>query len=58
MLFRSRRSVTAAQSNEVRWKDGVAPIGCDGMGGTYYQLYTDERGVQPVWKTDREVRPA
>ena len=22
---------------------GVAVIGCDGMSGTYYQLYTDER---------------
>jgi hypothetical protein len=23
--------------------DGVAVIGCDGMSGTYYQLYTDDR---------------
>jgi len=30
--------------------DGVAVIGCDGMSGTYYQLYTDDRDVQRVYK--------
>jgi hypothetical protein len=30
--------------------DGVAVIGCDGMSGTYYQLYTDERDVQRVYE--------
>jgi len=30
--------------------DGVAVIGCDGMSATYYQLYTDERDVQRVYK--------
>lgn len=30
--------------------DGVAVIGCDGMTGTYYQLYTDERDVQRVYE--------
>ena len=30
--------------------DGVAVIGCDGMSDTYYQLYTDERDVQRVYK--------
>ena len=37
--------------------DGVAVIGCDGMSGTYYQLYTDERDVQRIYEmilTDRE----
>ena len=30
--------------------DGVAVIGCDGMSGSYYQLYTDERDVQRVYE--------
>ena len=30
--------------------DGVAVIGCDGINGTYYQLYTDERDVQRVYE--------
>ena len=30
--------------------DGTAVIGCDGMSGTYYQLYTDERDVQRVYE--------
>ncbi len=46
--------------------DGVAVIGCDGMRGTYYQLYTDDRDVQriyqmsldgAVWKLWREGAP-
>jgi hypothetical protein len=34
--------------------DGVAVIGCDGMNGTYYQLYTDERDVQRVYEMSLE----
>jgi hypothetical protein len=30
--------------------DGIAVIGCDGMSGAYYQLYTDERDVQRVYE--------
>jgi hypothetical protein len=30
--------------------DGVAVIGFDGMSGSYYQLYTDERDVQRVYE--------
>ena len=30
--------------------DGTAVIGCDGMSGTYYQLYTDERDVQRIYE--------
>jgi hypothetical protein len=30
--------------------DSVAVIGCDGMSGTYYQLYTDERDVQRIYE--------
>jgi hypothetical protein len=30
--------------------DGVAVIGCDGLNETYYQLYTDERDVQRVYR--------
>lgn len=30
--------------------DGVAVIGCDGMSGSYYQLYTDERDVQRIYR--------
>ncbi len=30
--------------------DGTAVIGCDGMSGTYYQLYTDDRDVQRVYE--------
>jgi hypothetical protein len=30
--------------------DGVAVIGCDGMNGTYHQLYTDERDVQRLYE--------
>jgi hypothetical protein len=46
--------------------DGVAVIGCDGMSGSYSQLYTDERDVQRlyemsledrVWKLWREGEP-
>lgn len=46
--------------------DGVAVIGCDGMSDTYYQLYTDERDVQRVyrmsliegvWKLSRDGKP-
>ena len=46
--------------------DGVAVIGCDGMSGTYYQLYTDDRDVQRiyamslddgVWKLWRDGEP-
>ena len=29
--------------------DGVAVIGCDGMSGSYFQLYTDERDVQRIY---------
>jgi hypothetical protein len=29
---------------------GVAVIGCDGMSDTHYQLYTDERDIQRVYK--------
>jgi len=45
---------------------GVAVIGCDGMSGSYYQLYTDERDVQRiyemsladgVWKLWRDGEP-
>ena len=45
---------------------GTAVIGCDGMSGTYYQLYTDERDVQRVynmsltdgvWKLWRDGQP-
>ena len=45
---------------------GVAVIGCDGMSGIYYQLYTDERDVQRiyemslidgVWKLWRDGEP-
>lgn len=46
--------------------DGVCVIGCDAANGTYYQLYTDERGVCRVyemsigngeWKLWREGEP-
>jgi hypothetical protein len=30
--------------------DSVAVIGCDGSNGTYYQLYTDDRDVQRIYK--------
>lgn len=30
--------------------DGLAMIGCDGANGTYYQLYSDERGVCRVYE--------
>ncbi|WP_063629988.1 hypothetical protein [Nocardia sp. BMG51109] len=30
--------------------DGTAVIGCDGKSGSYYQLYTDERDVQRIYK--------
>jgi hypothetical protein len=30
--------------------DGVALIGCDGMSGRYYQLYTDDRDVQRIYE--------
>jgi hypothetical protein len=46
--------------------DSVAIIGCDGANGTYYQLYSDDRGVcrvyemsiaGGVWKLWREGEP-
>ena len=46
--------------------DGVAIIGCDAADGTYYQLYSDDRGVCRVyqmsigageWKLWREGEP-
>lgn len=46
--------------------DGVSIIGCDAANGTYYQLYSDERGVCRVyeisigdgeWKLWREGKP-
>jgi hypothetical protein len=46
--------------------DGVFVIGCDAANGTYYQLYTDDRGVCRVyemsigngeWKLWREGEP-
>jgi hypothetical protein len=46
--------------------DGIAVIGCDGMSGTYSQLYTDERDVQRIyamsladgiWKLWRDGEP-
>ena len=46
--------------------DGVSIIGCDAANGTYYQLYSDERGVCRVyemsiddgeWKLWREGEP-
>jgi hypothetical protein len=46
--------------------DGVCVIGCDAANGTYYQLYTDDRGVCRVyemsigngeWKLWREGEP-
>src|SRR5215218_2928489 len=46
--------------------DGVSIMGCDGANGTYYQLYSDERGVCRVyemsvgggeWKLWREGAP-
>jgi hypothetical protein len=46
--------------------DGVSIIGCDGAAGTYYQLYSDDRGVCRVyemsigageWKLWREGEP-
>ncbi|MQA98585.1 MAG: hypothetical protein GEV11_29845 [Streptosporangiales bacterium] len=30
--------------------DNVSIIGCDGANGTYYQLYSDERGVCRVYR--------
>jgi hypothetical protein len=46
--------------------DGISVMGCDAANGTYYQLYSDERGVCRVyemsidekeWKLWREGRP-
>ncbi len=46
--------------------NGVAIIGCDAANGTYYQLYSDERGVcrvynmtigDGVWRLWREGEP-
>ena len=34
--------------------DGVAVIGCDGLSGSYYQLYTDERDVQRIYAMSLE----
>ena len=39
--------------------DGVSIIGCDAANGTYYELYSDERGVCRVYEMsidDREWR--
>jgi hypothetical protein len=30
--------------------DGVSVIGCDGISGTYHQLYTDDRDVQRIYE--------
>jgi hypothetical protein len=30
--------------------DGVSIIGCDGAKGTYFQLYSDERGVSRIYE--------
>jgi len=30
--------------------DSFSVIGCDGMSGTYFQLYTDERDVQRIYE--------
>ncbi|HEY3192288.1 MAG TPA: hypothetical protein VGJ61_05845 [Solirubrobacterales bacterium] len=30
--------------------DGICVIGCDAANGTYYQLYTDDRGVCRVYR--------
>jgi hypothetical protein len=35
--------------------DGLAVIGCDGMSGTYYQLYIDERDVQRIYEMSLEA---
>jgi hypothetical protein len=46
--------------------NGTAVIGCDGANGTYFQLYSDERGVCRVyemtigegrWEMSREGEP-
>ena len=46
--------------------DNVSIIGCDGANGTYFQLYSDDRGVCRIyemsigngeWKLWREVEP-
>jgi len=46
--------------------DGISIMGCDAANGTYYQLYSDERGVCRVyemsigdgqWKLWREGEP-
>lgn len=34
--------------------NGIAVIGCDGMSGTYHQLYTDERDVQRIYAMSLE----
>jgi hypothetical protein len=34
--------------------DGVMVIGCDGMNGTYWQLYTDDRDVQRIYEMSLE----
>ena len=34
--------------------DGVAVIGCDATGGSFYQLYTDERDVQRIYEMSLE----
>lgn len=34
--------------------NGTAVFGCDGMNGTYFQLYTDERDVQRIYAMSLE----
>jgi len=34
--------------------DVVAVIGCDGMNGTYHQIYTDDRDVQRIYAMSLE----
>ena len=35
--------------------DSVSVIGCDGMNGSYHQLYTDERDVQRIYAMSLEA---
>jgi len=36
--------------------DGTAMIGCDAAKGTYYQLYSDDRGVCRVYEMSIDAR--
>lgn len=36
--------------------DGVSIMGCDAANGTYYQLYSDERGVCRVYEMSIDAR--